>query len=102
VSWESSPSPGVFKADKSAFLFSLNNNKKYPVTDSTKAILNHSGAGPCFGGGCDLAINDNADTSGGWNYPRSYPIKENGKRVLTENDEKDFKCAEIEVYQIAY
>jgi hypothetical protein len=55
VSWES-PSSGVYKDDKSAFLFSVNNNKKYPVTDSTKAIWNHSGYGPCFGGACDLGI----------------------------------------------
>ena len=60
VSWESAG--GVYKDDKSAFLFSVNNNRKYPITDSTKAIKNYTSYGPLFGGGHDLAIHDNADT----------------------------------------
>ena len=42
-SWEGS---GNWKTDTEAFVFSVNNRKKYPISDSGKAIYGDSSHGP--------------------------------------------------------
>jgi hypothetical protein len=38
-----------FKADKKAFIYSIDRQQIYRVIDSQKALYCHSGYGPCFG-----------------------------------------------------
>ena len=46
--------------DVTAFIFSLNNKKKYRCTDQKSCIYSNSKYGPCFSQYCDIFIDNNS------------------------------------------
>ena len=46
--------------DPCAFIYSINNKKKYKCTDQRYCILGHASYGPMIGGGRDIEISDNS------------------------------------------
>ena len=111
VSWESSAN-GRFKSDANAFLFSLTNKDNQPLkmkVDPDKhqrAIYFHSRYGPIFGGGHDIRIVNNANTT--WSDSCSF-LGESYKHpqyAFGTNEAKtflagsfNFQLDEIEVYK---
>ena len=99
-SWDSSSG---YKQDPQAFLFSLDLQAIYPITDHTKSINCSSGYGPIFGAGHDLklynAFNSNSNYA---NPPSSYnqPKTASGYSVMNDG-ECNFTCVEVEVYLIS-
>ena len=101
--WEGN---GVYKPDDKAFLFSFTNNEKYPIKIPEQAIYPHSTHSVIYGGGCDIAIYDNCNTSNN-NYSKfptdyscsKYPsITEESKTYLA--GAYYFKVIEIEVFTL--
>ena len=91
---------GAYIGDTTAFLFSLDKNKKYHVNTPNFAIYCHATYGPTFGNGHDLYIS-NYGTQNNGNYTKgmAYPletINELNKGV------QNFTVAIYEVYQIIY
>lgn len=90
---------GAYVGDTSAFLFSLDTNKKYNVNTPNFAIYCNSTYGPTFGNGHDLHISNygpqnNSNYTNGMAYPLE-TIHELNK------GSKNF-YANYEVYQIIY
>ena len=98
--WEGN---NICKFDKSAFIFSLNNNKIYDIKPNSNAIYCSPQAGPCFcgknvatllvcnnsdinGGMCSIAENSNYN---GYNY--DYEIN---------NGQNQFRITEYEVFKV--
>jgi hypothetical protein len=94
-----------FKSDTNAFLFSLTNKDNQPCKmrqiNTTKSIFCRSDCGPTFGGGADLFICNNANTTAvsysklGHSY--EHPQPNQGQSFLAGSDA--FLLSEIEVYQ---
>jgi hypothetical protein len=75
VTWESSYGDSEWKSDPNAFILSLTNKDNKPVKMKINsnihnyAIFCHSECGPSFGGGVDICLDNNADTtSGSYSY----------------------------------
>jgi len=88
------------------FLFTLTNPHgipptKYQVADPKSAIRDHSRYGPTFGGGHDIYICDQSNTTtySNSNFPHSY-IDTTGKGNATFTGNKNFQVNEIEVYRL--
>ena len=113
VKWESCGHARKWKADSSAFLFSLTNRENTPCkikidpSQSHKAIYCNTECGPSFGGGCDIRVGDKANEAMGKQcfsrlgrtYKHSnyaYGTSE-AKTFLAGSHE--FKLEEIEVYR---
>ncbi len=102
VYWESSYG---YKSDRNAFLFSLKNKCNQPckikLIDAYDSMFCDSDCGPSFGGGFDIYICDNANTTAGSysNLGVSYrhPQPEQGESYLAGSD--GFLLSEIEIYQ---
>lgn len=74
IKW-SSPIYSTWLPDpsKESFLLSLNLKEKMTLVDSEKAIQCSANWGPCFGGGCDIAIADKCDSKDSSSvFPTSY------------------------------
>ena len=95
-----------YKSDPNAFLFSLTNRDNRPCKirqiNTTKSIYCNSEYGPIFGGGNDIRIANNANTTMGSysNLSHSYyqhPQPSQGNSYLAGSYQ--FNLSEIEVYQ---
>ena len=104
ISWISK---GYYVADSNGpFLFTLTNPHgippaKYQIARPEYAIHDLSGYGPTFGGGHDIYICDQSDTTTGSysNFPHSYSDRTgNGNATFTGN--KNFQTSDIEVYRL--
>ena len=104
-----SPPVGDWKSsdDKSAFIFSVSDERKFPVANSKKAIQDIDSFGPTFGN-FDILIYDNCNTNcqNRTDFGDSYCIPEG---LGFENDDvaksylagsKEFKVVEIEVFAL--
>jgi len=103
IDWTSSNS---WKSASDSFIFTLTNihgtePTKFPNSNSSYSIYDHSNNGPTFGGVHDICIYKN-DTYA--NFPHSYQdILGKGKSIFTgdsNNNNKSFKLKEIEVFKI--
>ena len=101
--WKKDPS-------KQSFLFSLDSQTVYPLTDPQYTSGCHSSYGPVFGGlsnhnlsagyqSTDLNTPNVSHCAIGNNY--SIPADANGNSVLT-GEKNTFTCADIEVYAVKY
>ena len=97
--WES-PEQSIFKKDKDAFIFSLDTEKKYEVTDPEKSIQCSRFWGPYFGEGGAICVPDNflQEKNAFYQWPSSYDISE--KDELTFGQEHNINISKYEVYQI--
>jgi hypothetical protein len=105
ISWDTSNS---YKSDSTAFVFSLDNKKHFPVKNNDKAIFCSSDYGPRFGNDADLSANSEPFNSGNNCYSKSekptYMIENdgNGKNGLTGVNGDRFNAAEIECFQVVF
>ena len=97
--WES-PEQSLFKNDKHAFIFSLDTEKKYDVTDPEKSIQCSMFWGPYFGEGGAICVPDNflQEKNAFYQWPSSYDISE--KDELTFGQEHNINISKYEVFQI--
>ena len=97
--WES-PEQSIFKEDKNAFIFSLDMEKKYDVTEPEKSIQCSMFWGPYFGEGGAICVPDNflQEKNAFYQWPSSYDISE--KDELTFGQEHNINISKYEVYQI--
>jgi hypothetical protein len=109
VSWKSS---NKHKSDPDAFLFSLTNKDNKPVKMNIypnafyhNAFYCHSENGPSFGGGCDINIANNANTTtdsyshlGAFYQHPQYGLGTNEAFTFLAGS-FEFQLHEIEVYQ---
>ena len=89
-----------FTKDDKAFLFNLDNLKKYDVKKPEYAMYYLTSHGPCFGQGCDLVLCDKFLTSNNsWeNNAKYYSYDVQNDTEFT--GESHFGVEEVEVYQI--
>ena len=94
------PNNSTYTQDEKAFLFSLDNLKKFDVKKPEHAMYFHKSYGPCFGYGCDIYLKDKFLT-------RNDNVENNAKYYAydVQNDteltgESRFGVEEVEVYQI--
>ena len=94
------PNNSKYTQDEKAFLFSLDNLKKFDVKKPEHAMYFHKSYGPCFGCGCDIYLrdkfltkNDNVE-----NNAKYYTYDVQNDTELT--GESRFGVEEVEVYQI--
>ena len=97
--WES-PEQSIFKNDEDAFIFSIDTEKKYDVTDPKKSIQCSMFWGPYFGEGGAICVPDNflQEKNAFYQWPSSYDISE--KDELTFGQEHKINISKYEVYQI--
>ena len=97
--WES-PEQSIFKNDEDAFIFSIDTEKKYDVTDPKKSIQCSMFWGPYFGEGGAICVPDNFlhEKNAFYQWPSSYDISE--KDELTFGQEHKINISKYEVYQI--
>jgi len=105
-----------YKSSEKSWVFSLDNKKKYPVTQSQTAIFAQHGFGPTFGSGYDLCIQMQGDISSSY-FPTSYNSGDNplppirrGKGAIfgAQNNgnsnpltgAQQFYIEELEVYEV--
>lgn len=100
ATWEGN---NTCKSDKSAFIYSLNNNKIYDIMPNCNAILCSPFNGPCFCGKnvATLLVYDNSDMYGG---SCSNAVNSNYKGYNSDyeinNGRSDFKIADYEVFKV--
>jgi hypothetical protein len=108
IPWSSSKG---YKADSTAFLFSLTNPSNTPLKLKVKlpenAVYHDSWYGPIFGGGYDLHVYSlsNANRNSymrfhSYEFPNGMCDAEDGKFILGSYDNK-FQNVEIEVFQVS-
>ena len=105
-SWGYSPSGGTYKYDSTAFVYSLTHKTKCArQKNQSYSICDGSGYGPIFGGGCDIIIVDNCNTSN-YNYCRpnhsgysSYELPPGADNTYLAGS-CNFYVKEIEVYSV--
>jgi hypothetical protein len=100
ATWEGN---NTYKSDKSAFIYSLNNNKIYDIMPNCNAILCSPFNGPCFCGKnvATLLVYDNSDMYGG---ACSDAVNSNYKGYNSDYEinkgKNEFKIAEYEVFKV--
>ena len=107
VAWEST---NDFKQDPSAFIVSLINasssSQLVPVGDKTEAIYCNVTCGPTFGGGHDMHISDNSNTTNesysnlGCSYDFKLFASGTTKAQSYLASSRNFQTSEIEVFQL--
>jgi len=103
IPWES-PSTPKYRLDKRAFLFSFSKKTKHEAyINEEYSILMDKNMGPCFGGGCDLRINDeNQDHSSNLGFT----FKFNNLRDYDTKETKTYLAGDIvfslENYELLY
>jgi len=97
--WESTEQ-SIFKKDKNAFIFSLDTEKKYDVTNEEKSIQCSMYWGPYFGEGGAICVPDNflEEKNAFYQWPSSYDITE--KDELTFGQEHNINVSKYEVFEI--
>ena len=90
---------GKFKKDKSTFIFSFNNKKKYMARNNNDSIYCDSSYGPVFGSSqADIAFYGSLDKGQSYKDSSSTFLSD---RVLTNGDEF-WEVKEVEIYKIIY
>ena len=99
--WESTEQ-SIFKKDKNAFIFSLDTEKKYEITDEEKSIQCSMFWGPYFGEGGAICVPDNflQEKNAFYQWPSSYDIPE--KDELTFGQEHNINISKYEVFEIIF
>ena len=97
ISWDS-PKDWTFKGgDDNAFIFSINNKKKYPIQNKSEVIYNHYDYGPDFGSN-DIYTNKNfLENSSG--LCGSYSYKAPPNEIAGGST---FEVKELEVYTVQF
>ena len=100
-SWESTEK-SIFKKDPNAFIFSLDTEKMYEITDEEKSIQCSMFWGPYFGEGGAICVPDNflEEKNAFYQWPSSYDISE--KDELTFGQEHIINISKYEVFEIIY
>ncbi len=107
IPWGSSP---AYKADSTAFLFSLTNPSNTPlkmkVNSPDDAVVHSPSYGPTFGGGHDLHVCSLSDSNRksymnlvSYEFPNKMKGIEGGIFIVGGSDNK-FQTVEIEVFQV--
>jgi len=107
IPWSST---GGYKADSTAFLFSLINPTNTPLTLKVKSpknsVYHHSNYGPTFGDGCDMYVSSLSNTNiysnmnlNAYVFPNGKSGNEGGKFIVGGSDHY-FQTAEMEVLQV--
>ena len=102
LSWKNpnnGPGKNKYYEDKNAFIFSLNNKKKYyPKIDRNDPVCMWSDRGPSFGGGNDFTLNNNClhNNNSYNNCPNTF---QTGKYELN-GGEHNYTVKDYEVYSI--
>jgi len=92
-----------YVADQDAFLFSLSNSSKHPITEASCAIFCASEAGPTFGAGYDLAICSESNIIEGSSSALGMTYKANdnqGDLTAYLGGASSFMLDEIEVFAV--
>ena len=101
-SWETNSEIPIYKKDKDAFIFSLDNYNYYNIINPEKALYCYKKYGPIFGNG-EIFIPDNFfQNISHCNNKEVYRdiIRNENKEPL--NDEKEFYVEEIEAYKVDF
>ena len=89
-----------FKDDKNSFLFSLDMNKKYPITETKKAIYSDKKHLLAFGNG-DIVIKDNfLSKSSESFFPKSYGSARRDSKMELTGGSKDFRIKTLEIFSV--
>ena len=95
---------GSYRSAPDSFIFTLTNMynispTKFPNSDTRYGILDHSPYGPCFGGGHDIHIGFNSNST---SCPNSYKdVLGKGYSIFKgDNDNQNFNLKEIEVFKL--
>ena len=97
ISWEA-PQNWTYKGgDDNAFIFSINNRKKYPIQDKSKVIYNYYECGPDFGVNDIYLINSNFLENSNSCTSASYKAPPN---EIAGGEKFDVK--ELEVYTVQF
>ena len=103
IAWDSSD---TCKSTKNAFLFSIDRRAKYPLTPGKEgcAIYCNANYGPTFGGGHDICIYNDCNTSkvSYSHFPTSYTCNEYANKGKSDYlaGAYNFTVIEIEVYSV--
>jgi len=93
-----------YKVTENAFLFSVTEKEKYPLKSggSTYASYAYSNYMPTFGGGHDLYLCENCNTSNA-NYANfNYSYDSHGKSRETLTGAYNFTVKELEIFQVDF
>ena len=98
ISWDS-PKEWTYKGgDDNAFIFSINNKKKYPIQDKSKVIYNYYNFGPDFGENDIYLYSTNfLENSGNQYNSKSYKAPPN--EIAGGST---FEVKELEVYTVQF
>ena len=101
IDWTGS---GGYKSAPDSFIFTLTNMynispTKFPNSNTSCSIYDHSSYGPCFGGSSDICIGFNSNYT---NFPHSYKdVLGKGYLIFKgDNDNNKFNLKEIEVFKL--
>jgi len=100
ATWEGN---GIYKSDKSAFIYSLNNNKAYDIKPNCNAIFCSPFNGPCFCGKNEatLLIYDNSNMYGGiCSNVENSNYKGYNSDYEINNGKNQFKIVDYEVFKV--
>jgi len=97
ISWDSPKSWTYKGGDDNAFIFSINNKKKYPIQDKSKVIFNHYDYGPDFG--CNDILTDKNFLGNSNNQCGSYSYKAPPNEIAGGDK---FGVKELEVYTVQF
>jgi hypothetical protein len=99
--WNSfdNPQTTMYKSSQASFIFDLNNKKKYPIKNSTKAIICKKIVGPTFGLGPDFSVFNNSFTTPS---TCNSPISFTNMKINNEfnGGENEFLIKELEVFLV--
>jgi len=95
------------KSAPDSFIFTLTNMynispTKFPNSNTSQSIYDYSKYGPCFGSGCDIAIEFNIESQNYTHFPKSYSdVLGKGYSIFKgDNDNYSFNLKEIEVFKL--
>ena len=93
-----------FISDNKSFLFDLDQNQRYNVVNTDKAIWSGAEYGPIFGANHDLAIYPNCfvEQKGGYYYKPNNTYYDYSNCSDGNKSQNFFKVEEMEVYQIIF
>lgn len=100
ATWEGND---IYKSDKSAFIYSLNNNKTYDIMPNCNAIYCSPFNGPCFCGKnvATLLVYDNCNMYGGaCSNAGNSNYKGYNSDYEINNGQSDFRIADYEVFKV--
>ena len=98
---------GDYKSAPDSFIFTLTNMynispAKFPNSNTSKSIYDHSSYGPCFGNGFDIAIEFDINLHNYTNFPNAYKdVLGKGYSIFKgDTDNYNFNLKEIEVFKL--